>query len=286
MSRAYAVAATVLAVAVMGSDASAQVWPFGRRDPAPAATPAAALSPEAPAAAAQPLPRATAEERTAAARLDPLAQAAFWGREVERDPTDAEAGLGMARALRAMGQYAEASTAVERVLVVAPTNVEALLESARNKISQGQGFYAVEPLTRAQALQPRDVRAPNLLGVALHQTERRTEAQAAWAQALQLSPENPEVLSNMAMAAAGDGDLAAAEALLRRAVARPGVSVRARQNLVLVLGLRGAVAEAEALARRDLPPEQVANNLAWLRDGAPAQGRSWDAMRSSPPAGG
>jgi Flp pilus assembly protein TadD len=34
-----------------------------------------------------------------------------------------------------------------------------------------------------------------------------------------------------------------------------------RQNLALVLGLRGRTAEAEQMLRQDLPPELVAQNL-------------------------
>ena len=290
MSRTRLLAATVLTASLVAGSASAQIWPFGRRDrPAAdtsAGTPAPATGPQTPTAPRQ---AASAAERAAAARLDPLAQAAFWGREVEVNPADAEAGVNMARALRGLGQFAQAAQAAERVVVLQPNNREALLEVARAKIGQGQGFYAVEPLTRARQLDARDWRIPNMLGVAYHQTERRSEAQTAWAQALSLSPDNPEILSNQAMAVAADGDLAAAETLLRRAAARPGASLLVRQNLVLVLGLRGNVAEAEQLARRDLPPEAVNNNLAWLRanGSAAAGGRSWETLRGAPatPAG-
>ncbi len=281
MSRTRVFAATVLIVAGVAGAAQAQIWPFGRRQPAEATSAAPAPAAEAAAAPVAPARRASREERAAAARLEPLAQAAFWGREIETDPTDPEAGLQMARALRALGRYGESAQAAQRVVVMQPDNRDALLEVARAKIAEGQGFYAVEPLTRAQTLDARDWRAPNLLGVAFQQTERRAEAQAAWSQALRLSPDNPEVLSNQAMAAAAEGDLATAETLLRRAAARPGASMLARQNLVLVLGLRGNVAEAEALARRDLPPELVSNNLAWLRGGSAAAGRNWEAMRGA-----
>lgn len=286
MSRTRLFTATVLTACLVAGSASSQIWPFGRRE-RPAAEPAAAnetpaaQTAEAPAAPRRP---ASAADRAAAGRLDPLAQAAFWGREVEVNPADAEAGVNMARALRGLGQYAQAAQAAERVIVLQPNNGDALLEVARAKIGQNQGFYAIEPLTRARQLDPRDWRIPNMLGVAYHQTERRAEAQAAWTQALTLSPENPEVLSNQAMALAADGDLTQAETLLRRAAARPGATLLVRQNLVLVLGLRGNVAEAEQLARRDLPPEAVNNNLAWLRanGSAAATGRNWEALRGGP----
>ena len=40
---------------------------------------------------------------------------------------------------------------------------------------------------------------------------------------------------------------------------------RVRQNLALVVGLQGRFAEAEAIARADLPPEEAAANVAYLR---------------------
>ena len=78
-------------------------------------------------------------------------------------------------------------------------------------------------------------------------------------------------------------DVAEGETLLRRAAAQPGASLQVRQNLALVLGLQGKIAEAEAIIRRDLPPDQADRNLDWLRrqtgggvHGAP---RTWDSLQ-------
>jgi Flp pilus assembly protein TadD len=119
-----------------------------------------------------------------------------------------------------------------------------------------------------------------LLGVAYEAVNRAPEARSAWEQALQLSPENPSVLANLALSWASAGDLPRAESLLRRAAARSDAGVQVRQNLALVLGLQGKTAEAERLIRDDLPPEQAASNLAWLRQAAGAGGaRSWSAVQ-------
>ena len=128
---------------------------------------------------------------------------------------------------------------------------------------------------------PKDWRAPSLLGVAYEGVDRAAEARAAWETALRLSPENPGVLANLALSWAAAGDLPRAEALLRRAAARPDAGMKVRQNLVFVLGMQGKMAEAERLLRDDLPPEQAAANLAWLRSAAAGGGsaRSWDAVR-------
>ena len=84
------------------------------------------------------------------------------------------------------------------------------------------------------------------------------------------------------------GDFAGAEPLLRTAAAQKDASVQVRQNLALVLGMQGKMAEAEQLLRQDLPPEQVEANLKWLKEAAQARvastgptERSWDTVKAS-----
>ena len=247
--------------------------------PPPAAASAAV---QAPPAAPAPT-KATAEQRTEADRMDPLARAAFWSREAEADPRDTVAGVKLVKALRELGRFDEAVAEAEHILIIEPGNVEALVEEARTRITQGQGFFAIDPAQRAAAAAPKDWRPQSLLAIALEQSQRDDEALAAHQRALALSPENPAALSNLAMFYAAHGQSAQAEALLRRAVAQPGATAQIRQNLALILGLDGHMAEAEQLARRDLPPAVVDNNLAYLHAAQtqPPQ-RSWDALRSQP----
>ena len=238
------------------------------KDP-PAAGGAAPPATAKPAPAAPAPPRkATPEQRAEAERLDPLARAAFWENEFTVDPRDGDAGVHLAAALRAIGRNDEAAQAAHDVLVVDPANPAALMEQARAFIAAGQGFYALDPLSRLGGKDARDWRVLSLLGVAFEQTARGAEAEAAWRRALELSPDNPAVLSNLAMHAAADGRTADAETLLRKAVALPGSTVQERQNLALILGLEGKLAEAETLQRQDLPPELAEANMAYLKAAA------------------
>src|SRR5262249_13452657 len=109
------------------------------------AGPATPVGPKA-AAPAKPAPpekptKATPEQRAEIERLDPLARAAFWAREVDKDQTDADARLKLAKALRALGKYEEAGENADQLLVMQPNNYEALLESARDRIALNHGFY-------------------------------------------------------------------------------------------------------------------------------------------------
>jgi Flp pilus assembly protein TadD len=276
LSRKAAPAFTLLAataLTLIASPAHAGPFGLGRKKPEP-------VKEEVKAAPPAPPRKATTEERALVNRQPPLARAAFWAEEVRKDPRDSNAGVEFSAALRGMGKHAEAIGAAEAVLALKPDHVDALLELARSHVARGQPFYAIAPTRQAQLLAPRDWRAPSLLGVAYEAVDRTPEARAAWEQALQLSPDNAAVLANLAMSWAGSGDLPRAEGLLRRAAARPDAGVKVRQNLALVLGLQGKTAEAERLIRDDLPPEQAAANLAWLRSAAGAgAGRSWDGMK-------
>jgi len=270
MCRKRAILATVLGPALLLA-----VSAHAADKPAPAAPTATATADAGPR-------KASPAQRAEVQRADPLTRMAFWSAEADRDGRDVEAAVGLSQALRALGRYDEASEAVGRILIVAPDNYDALMEAARANIARGQGFYAIEPGRRAAALQPRDWRPLSLLGVAYEQAKRDDEALVAHRQAVALAPTEAVPLTNLAMHLASTGDLPGAEVLLRRAAALPTSTIQVRQNLALVVGLQGRLDEAEKLARQDLPPESVDNNLAWLRaaTGQSSSTRSWSAVKA------
>ena len=246
-------------------------------------TPALAQQPAAQAPAAAPRVAAGPEARAAYDRADPLSRSAFWTEQADINPLDPIAGVKAAQALRELGRYEQSADMAERVLLVQPDNVEAMLEAGRGHIARGQAFYGVAALEKARDARPDDWRAWSLLGTAYEQVRRAQDAQTAWARALQLSPDNPDVLTNMAISAMTRGDTTAAEPLLRRAAAQPGASLKVRLNLAMALGLNGKMDEAEQMMRRDLPPEAADRNLAWLRarsgSAAADQARTWGSLQ-------
>jgi Flp pilus assembly protein TadD len=260
MSRTVVAAATVIAVLMAGTPVLAQT------DPATTA------------------PRSRADEATRAAyeRRDALSRSVFWANEQQADPMDPVAGVRLSAALRELGRFDAAAEAAQNTLLAQPENTEALLELGRAHWARGQAFYGIAALEKARDLMPGDWRPWSLLGAAYEQVRRHDDAEAAWRQALAISPDNPAVLTNMAMAQMAANDLAGAETLLRRATAQSGATMQMRLNLALVLGLQGKTGEAEALLRRDLPPELADRNLQWLRDRteqASTAGRTWGSLQ-------
>lgn len=248
-------------------------------------TPAMAAAQAAPPAVASARQPATAEVRAAYDRSDALSRQIFWTDQAEINPMDPVAGVKAAQALRELGRFDQAAEMAGKVLMVQPANVEAMLEAGRAHIARGQAFYGIASLEGARDARPGDWQAWSLLGAAYEQVRRPDDARAAWAQALAQSPENPAVLSNMAMSALTQGDSAGAESLLRRAVAQPGASLKVRLNLAMVLGLTGNMAEAEQILRRALPPEAADRNMVWLRERAGGTGaeqaRTWGSLQGS-----
>jgi len=101
---------------------------------------------------------------------------------------------------------------------------------------------------------------------------RHEDAQHYYETALKIVPDEPSVLSNLGLSYALSKQLPRAEATLKRAAAGQRVDPRVRQNLALVVGLQGRFAEAESIARADLPAEEASANVAYLREMLSRQG--------------
>jgi Flp pilus assembly protein TadD len=142
----------------------------------------------------------------------------------------------------------------------------------------GRHEQALEVLNRAHTPDRPDWRILNVHGVVLDQLGRHQEAQNYYATALRIAPEEPSVLSNLGLSYMLAKNLPEAESTLKRAAAGRAADPRVRGNLALVIGLQGRFAEAEAIARADLPPDQAAANVAYLRDMLSRQ----NAMQAQP----
>jgi Flp pilus assembly protein TadD len=195
-----------------------------------------------------------------------------WRHEVEvagelyrTRPYDAEAAIRYAQALRAIGQRAQAAAVLEQASIRDPKNPTLLGAYGRALADTGNYGQALEVLNRAHTPDQPDWRILSVQGAVLDQMGRHEEARRYYASALRLAPDEPSVLSNLGLSYALSKDLKQAEATLRRATADGRIDPRVRQNLALVVGLQGRFAEAETIARADLPPEEAAANVAYLR---------------------
>ena len=144
----------------------------------------------------------------------------------------------------------------------------------------GNYQQALEVLNRAHTPDQPDWHILSVQGAVLDQMGRHEEAQRYYGTALRIVPDEPSVLSNLGLSYALSKDLVRAETTLRRASAQARVDPRVRQNLALVMGLQGRFAEAENIAQADLPSDEAAANVAYLRQML-AQQNGWKATGQS-----
>ena len=187
------------------------------------------------------------------------------GDKFRSNPRDPDVAIRYAQALRATGQRAQAAAVLETAALHHPNHKPLLGAFGRALADIGNFKQALEVLARAHSPDQPDWRILSVQGAVLDQMGRHEEAQRYYASALRIVPDEPSVLSNLGLSYALSKDLKRAEETLRRAAERGGSDKRVRQNLALVVGLQGRFQEAETIAKADLPPEEAAANVAYLR---------------------
>jgi serine/threonine-protein kinase len=108
--------------------------------------------------------------------------------------------------------------AFEAGLARAPNDVDLLGLAGITRANLGQWDAAVAPLLKAEALDPRSAKAARRSGSVLLSLRRYTEAQAALDRSLAINPSDLQTIQSRAIVALGQGDLAGARAVVRKAL--------------------------------------------------------------------
>jgi len=184
----------------------------------------------------------------AAAPADPARATDVYGERYRSNPKDPDVALAYGQALRANGQRAQAAAVLEQATIAHPGNKPLLALYGRALADNGNFQQAFDVLSKAHSPDNPDWRLLSVQG------------------ALKITPDDPGVLSNLGLSYMLTKELPRAEETLRQAYASPRASARVRQNLALVVGLQGRFAEAETIVKADLPPDEAAANVAYLKE--------------------
>ena len=206
------------------------------------------------------------------AELTPDGKAATLARATAENPKDLGLALDYAQRLKSQGKTREAVAVLDKAAEGAAPGAD--FHGAHGLMALDAGeLRKAQRLLSLTAPATQDWRIISGLGVALASQGKQAEAQRQFRRALELSPNNPAVLNNLAMSHILDRKVEEAEVLLRRAASagmpRPQVS----QNLALAAALKsegagsgiidmtapeaGPAAQpalSEPVAREPLPP--------------------------------
>ena len=203
---------------------------------------------------------------TAQAQNDPATASNYYRSVYTRDPKRVDAAVGLMQSLRAIGGLDEAREVAKRALPVAPDDPDLLAEVGKVDLVTGQLQDAITMLQRAAQMNALDWKSRSALGLAFDRLGDFAKADEAYEAALKISPDNPAVLNNYGLSRVMARDIPGGRALLERAVKAGGADIRMRQNLALIYALSGDMAQAEALARRDLPPTLASQTVEYFHE--------------------
>ena len=179
-----------------------------------------------------------------------------------KQPDSLPAALSYGRTLRYSGQNQAAIDVLLAALEHHGEQSAILTELAKAYLGLDQPDLALRFLTRAAERTPEDWRIFSAIGVANDYRNDPTLAEEAYLEALRLSPDNPIVLNNYGLSLAQAGRLSDAVTRLRQAADTPRATAQIRQNLALALALAGERDQALRMAKKDLSPDMVRNNMA------------------------
>lgn len=189
----------------------------------------------------------------------------YWGNEYTKKPSSLQPGLNYAKNLKALGEKEKALAVLQQVSLIHGNDPQLASEYGRLALEMGQVGIANQMLTMADDPAKPDWRIISARGTVMAKQGKYAEAIPYYQRALALSPNNPTVTNNLAMAHAMNGDPKKAEDLLRQALAAPGATPKVRENLALVLGLQGRYDESKSIAASVLNTDTASANAAYLK---------------------
>jgi Flp pilus assembly protein TadD len=206
-------------------------------------------------------------------------QVQYWGDRYNANQKNRDIALNYASALRQTGKNDQAVAVLAKTAGNFPKDRDVLAAYGRALAAAGRLPEALEAVQRAETPDKPDWKLISTEASIRDQMGDAANARKLHAQAAANMPGDPTILSNYGMSYVLTGELAQAEILLSQAAALPNADTRTRQNLALVVGLEGRFDEAQKIASADLPPDQAAANIAYLKKML-AQQNTWQTLQS------
>lgn len=217
---------------------------------------------------------------SASSSAAPSGELGYWSERYRSNPNNAEASFSYSRALLASGQRAQAVAVLQRAVLSNPADLSLKGALGNALAANGQYEEALNMFQQAHTPDRPNWRVLSAQGAVLDQMGRPQDARKYYNTALRLVPNEPSVLSNLALSYALTGDLASAEKTLKKAADAPGADARVRQNLALIVGLQGRFADSERIAARDLSAQEAQANVQTVRDML-AQQNTWNDIQGA-----
>ncbi|MGB7206733.1 MAG: tetratricopeptide repeat protein [Anderseniella sp.] len=203
-------------------------------------------------------------------------------RNWQEKPQSVRNAVIYARLLDKSGNKAALIKVLETTLTHNPNDAKLIAYLGKELVLSGRARAGAEQLNKAIAGGETNWKVYSALGSAYDQIGEHGQARDAYQSALAQNPQEVSIHNNIGMSYILEGNLKQAETSLRAAQKLPEgeFNQTLRQNLALAVGLQGRFNEASEIASRDLPPEQVEQNLAFLKQMLNQQ-NTWQQIKTA-----
>jgi len=206
-----------------------------------------------------------------------LAAVQTWGSAYSRNEKDKVSAINYATALRSAGQTTQAVAVLRKAAIYHATDREVLAEFGKALAADGSFQEALSTIRRAQRRDNPDWQLLSAEGGILDSMGKHDQARILYRQGLVMAPGEPQILNNLGMSHVLTGELEEAERILTQAAASPKATLRTRQNLALVLSLKGKPRPIAPTARLQAP--QPVEPDTGYADEAPAEADIWKELQ-------
>ncbi len=210
-----------------------------------------------------------------------LKETAAAGKRWQANRKDLRLGMAYVQQLDALGQTDQKMSVLGEMAGYHKQDMRFQAYYGKQLVKAGQAQSAIGVLQPVVQSGKADWKTYSALGSALDQTGQHAKARGYYQSALNSRPGEVSIMNNIGMSHLLEGNLPQAEAELKKADAIPASASqpRIRQNLALAVGLQGRFDEARDIASRDLPPEQVNANMAFLKK-MMSQNNTWQKLQT------
>jgi Flp pilus assembly protein TadD len=204
------------------------------------------------------------------------------GKAWREKPGSVRRAVVYARLLDKSGNRSLVIKVLETTLTHNPNDAKLIAYLGKELILSGRAKAGVKQLHKAIDAGENNWKVYSALGSGYDQMGKHAKARDAYQNALAQQPQEVSIHNNIGMSYILEGNLKQAESSLRAAQKLPDgeFNQTLRQNLALSVGLQGRFQEASEIASRDLPPEQVEQNLVFLKRMLNQQ-NTWQQMKTA-----
>jgi Flp pilus assembly protein TadD len=204
------------------------------------------------------------------------------GKRWQADRRNLRLGMAYVQQLDALGQTNDKLKVLDELAGYHPDDMRFQAYYGKELIKAGQASRAEQTLQTVVQSGRADWKTHSALGSTLDQRGEHVRARQYYETALKAKPGEMSVMNNIGMSYLLEGNLKQAETTLRKLNDTPGSQrlPQVRQNLALAVGLQGRFDEARDIASRDLPPEQVEANMAFLKK-MMSQNNTWQKLQAA-----